>query len=226
MTAKRQVFLRDLSRVRSQSEDNLISVVRPRLFEAKARVLRVARTVKKDDGWDDNWDDWLEDFHRALNDMEWKSSVKLGEVHEDFWSAMGRTVFLDPQKLALLHSDRVGSRIDDLPSQILGELRQDVIEWVGTDQDLDSLISNISGVVGLSRARLIALQETSLLFSSYMTEAMTQAGVINWFWETANDDLVCKTICEPLHGQKFTLSDPKPPDASHIGCRCTMAPDV
>ena len=109
-----------------------------------------------------------------------------------------------------------------------------VSNWIESGESLPSLVRQLQGDHGFSRARakLIAITETT---ASYSRGEMTAAGELEkegYFdyekeWQTAMDDIVCP-ICKPLQGERVsgvntnfdtTAGSIKGPPA-HPGCRC------
>ena len=109
-----------------------------------------------------------------------------------------------------------------------------VSNWIESGESLPSLVRQLQGDHGFSRARakLIAITETT---ASYSRGELTAAGELEkegYFdyekeWQTAMDDIVCP-ICKPLQGERVsgvntnfdtTAGSIKGPPA-HPGCRC------
>ena len=77
------------------------------------------------------------------------------------------------------------------------------------------------------RANLIAISETTRLFADVSQIVYQVTGVVDRVeWLTVRDFAVCP-ICEDFEGQIWPIDEaPQPPDDSHPGCRCRLAPVV
>lgn len=94
-------------------------------------------------------------------------------------------------------------------------------DWYQTEgATLKDLIEDVTPFVGTTRAETIAGQSVSRLNSAITRERMERFHYHEWVWETRRDELVCR-ICRQKHGHVYRMTDPMPPDGSHIGCRCS-----
>jgi len=88
------------------------------------------------------------------------------------------------------------------------------------DQGLPDLINALEPYFGASRARRIAVTETTRVFDEGNRLVHISAGIQYEQWQTAHDDLVCP-ICAPFDRQYFpTNAGPRPVTDSHPSCRC------
>ena len=94
------------------------------------------------------------------------------------------------------------------------------------DQGLPDLVNALEPYFGASRARRIAITETTRIFDEGNRLARESAGVQYEQWQTAHDDRVCfqnlpgaPEGCAGLDRQYFKLNEgPRPP--LHVSCRC------
>ena len=169
------------------------------------RLYRSVRRLRKQDGeaW---WEDWEREFEQALLAAFEQGAETFGGVEAAWYANAGRQVTFSSQ--AILQTAGVGERIQ---------------AWYATDAGLPELVEVLQKEFSASRARLIAITETTFMASSTADYMMVQAGLDRWTWQTRKDDIVCD-YCFGMHGTVWTRRDPAPPDASHPGCRCGKAP--
>lgn len=129
-------------------------------------------------------------------------------------------------------------QITDSTRQQLGKL---ISRWIETDADFEDLVADVRRLIPENpfpnvrdRARLIAATEVTRIYADARAANFTAAGLKQWRWRTAMDELVCP-ICRPLglanngEGQVGTIAGGfQVPDAelivsrppAHPGCRC------
>lgn len=92
------------------------------------------------------------------------------------------------------------------------------------DADLEGaeLSAVFDGIFGESRARLIAVTETTAALVAGALLAYEAGKVKRGRFRTSGDDRVCP-VCSPLDNKEFDLKEiPQPP--LHPGCRCSIEP--
>lgn len=107
-------------------------------------------------------------------------------------------------------------------NQVVDLLDSSIIENWTEDQLTEALTGLPGSPFGETRARLIAITETTTMYIDgagiAAEELRNQGYVVNVIWQTVRDDLVCP-ICEPRQGTaQGTLWDEL--RAAHPGCRC------
>jgi hypothetical protein len=139
---------------------------------------------------------------------------------------------LDTDAIARELEYQVGERITQVTNTIKREVGRRIVAWYNSPGvTMQTIINQLRPAFGINRAALIAATETTNLHSLVQTEIMTRLGYDEWWWETKRDNLVCvrpmkgpdgQTYngCRALHGKRFKLGQPMPPDGSHVSCRC------
>lgn len=169
------------------------------------------------------FDDWLDYFVQALEDAFYQSTILLANGEKSWYSALGYEVTFDPEYILSNHN--IGSKITRITDQTRLSVDETIRDWWGTDEGLQALVEQLSPLFGDYRAYLIAQTESTALASTVSEEMMIAAGLFEWTWETAMDDIVCP-FCGDVAGMVFNRNEPMPPDASHPGCRCGVAPVI
>ena len=98
--------------------------------------------------------------------------------------------------------------------------------WASEPTPLWKLEQDLAGVFGESRARRIAVTETTRVYAEGARRTYVHSGVVSGIqWLTSNDERVCP-ICRPLNEQQGSLGNGLPgvglPPA-HVNCRCRIA---
>lgn len=90
------------------------------------------------------------------------------------------------------------------------------------DPERDELSIAFDGIFGESRARLIAVTETTAALVAGALLAYETGKVKRGRFRTSGDDRVCP-VCSPFDNKEFDLKEiPQPP--LHPGCRCSIEP--
>jgi SPP1 gp7 family putative phage head morphogenesis protein len=103
--------------------------------------------------------------------------------------------------------------------------RRFVTERLMEITDRDTLLVELSTMLGMVRAELIGVTEITAAYAQGNREAWIMAGLSLMTWRTAGDDLVCP-ICQPMNGQiaplgiGFNIGGPP----AHARCRCWLSP--
>ena len=101
-----------------------------------------------------------------------------------------------------------------------------MINWLQSNEGLDTLIKLLEPTFGKVRAARIAATEVTRLRAKANQLTWQESGVVRQFrWSTANDDLVCQ-ICGPREGMLFPLADMTSMLPAHVNCRCVGRPVV
>jgi SPP1 gp7 family putative phage head morphogenesis protein len=107
------------------------------------------------------------------------------------------------------------------------QLRNAITTWQETglgSRGFPDLVKLIEPTFGRSRARLIAVNETTKIFDEGNLLAHVSGGINEEEWQTVRDARV-DDICRPLDGQRFPINaGPRPVTGTHLGCRCSRVP--
>lgn len=122
-------------------------------------------------------------------------------------------------------------------------VRESVARWYENGEHLDALTKDLAPVFGDTRARLIAMTETTHSAAQGTLQGYTASGVVKaMIWQTARDERVCP-YCGSLHDKTVDLrgnfSDVLPPELreklknrtfavppAHPGCRCRIGAQI
>lgn len=92
-------------------------------------------------------------------------------------------------------------QITDSTRQQLGKL---ISRWIETDADFQELVADVRKLIPTNpfpnvrdRAQLIAATEVTRVYADARAVNFTAAGLKQWVWRTAMDELVCP-VCRPL----------------------------
>jgi len=227
--------LRRLERVRQPVEKHLgVSTLQGlargwRLLYPKLRALQKQQV----DPLQDWYDSWSVEFAEMLLAALEGAAATLSETETAFWAgyaAGGSQLVLDPHEIVTAYNQSIGAKIGvngrgyQIAETTRDRVREAVSAWhADPDMTIADLSDSLSQWFAPSRAQLIARNEVTALSSATTRTLMDKLGVGRWTWQTRLEFNVCD-ICRPLHGKVFTVNDPMPPDASHIGCMCMAAP--
>jgi SPP1 gp7 family putative phage head morphogenesis protein len=107
------------------------------------------------------------------------------------------------------------------------QLRNAITTWQETglgSRGFPDLVKAIEPTFGRSRARLIAVNETTKIFDAGNKMAHEAGGINEEEWQTSRDDRV-DGICKALDLERFPINaGPRPVTGTHIGCRCARLP--
>ena len=200
----------------------------------KSRILTYIRThdmkAIQPSFWDDEnarlWKELGEDFvgilfHGILGGAELLPGGGTGEgVDMD-------KINITMVKYAKDYRDKWLSKIDETTRQYVEEI---ITNWLLSGDPLsvliNSLIEDTGGMFSKTRAKRIAVTETTRLHALGNKMAWEEAGTVKeWRWNTANDELVCP-ICRPNNGKLFPLAELDSRLPAHVNCRCWSSPVV
>ena len=109
---------------------------------------------------------------------------------------------------------------DNVTESVLGKVHEFYTE-PGSVHDLtEALRPDFSPY----NAERVANTETTRMASTSTRGIMRSFGQTKWIWR-ANGANPCE-ICEGNDGQEFDVSDPMPPDASHVNCACQAEAEI
>ena len=211
-----------MKKARQSVEDLLYSTAKKQLGQGFSGLQTRLRRLKKDE-IDDFLDEWEQEWLDAFDEALMLAFTTFGQVEEDWYGKHGIEVGYDSYEV--VRSYKAAQKVSRTTDKVREEVGKKITDWFTSDAPIDDLIESLSGQFGESRARLIAINETTTIGSFMTLDIMRSAGLEKWSWETRKDDIVCP-ICGDLDGQIFTSRDDMPPDASHIGCRCGAAPVI
>lgn len=123
------------------------------------------------------------------------------------------------------HAGELIRNINEVTRQRVNEMVQQSITegW-----DIDTLTENLEEWFSETRARRIAITETTNAFGGGAQlandELRAQGKNVALRWLTANDDRVCE-ICAPRH-LKFQGDGWEVAEAAHVGCRCDWVNEI
>lgn len=148
-------------------------------------------------------------------------------------------VEINTTDFARAFEDQLGLRIVGIENSLRREVGRKVVAWYNTPGSklgdiIDDLTNEETGLFTRSRAERVARTEVTRLNSMVQERVAEQVGAKEWWWGTRNDASVCKrdkrwmkgpdgqmyTGCRELHGRRFLIGQPMPPDSSHPHCRC------
>lgn len=145
-------------------------------------------------------------------------------------------VDIDFEDFARSFESQIGQRITKVEQSIKDEVGHKIVDWYNRPgSKYGDIVGELSDTFGVERAARIAQNEITSLDSAVQEKLMDALGLDDWAWDTKRDQLVCtKKLkgpdgflyegCRGLHGKIFHRNDPKPPNGSHIGCRCKARP--
>lgn len=224
-----------------------------RLARGKRKKLnaRNMRQLRKQEGFIPSLDQLWAEFRRrldlSLHEQFRQSAQSMIQVEEDFFGDNETIEELDLEGFRLsLNSDEVVRLFEGNISQLVTNLTTETRSWVGNQvanwyltpgSNLTQLMAQLDQKFNEVRSKLIGVNEITALNSLIVQQVMRQLGILKWFWQTAQDEIVCTRLltgpdgsdyngCAELQGQTFTIDMPMPPDASHIGCRCSAIYDL
>ena len=157
-------------------------------------------------------------------------------IESAWWLGQGGILDIDPIAFATGYADSIGEKITQITQTTRRDVSNAVLHWYNTPElTYQDLVDALSPKFGEGRASVIAGNETTALHSAVMDSTMDALGVQRWRWNTMQDEIVCRAPidgpqgllvqgCRALHGKVFERNDRKPPEGSHIGCRCTPSP--
>lgn len=106
------------------------------------------------------------------------------------------------------------------------QVSQAITNWIREGSPLDSLMARLEPVFGAVRAEMIAVTETTRVYSQGNQMAWESTGVVGGMvWETVADDLVCE-ICGPMNDTEIGIGDIDAMPPAHPRCRCRTKPVV
>lgn len=242
---------RCLNRCRRQIEADLQSAIAAefrwlwRQLYPKLRALRLKREGKiskrqlqKQIDLSSLWPAFEQRLIEAVGTVVEAASATLANTENEFWQRRGRDLDIRPDDIARRYETNLATEVKEISDTTRRDIAADVVEWYNTPgQTLQSLTSRVKQKVGPSRATTIAMTETTRLNSAATNETMARLGVGEWWWQTMRDEIVCRKPlvgpdgltyngCRGLHGQRFSINQPMPPDSSHPNCRCNPQPIV
>ena len=135
------------------------------------------------------------------------------------------------------YAGRLIKEITPTTRQAIGET---VANWIESGEPMKDLAKRIQTIYeDPARAQLIATTEATDAYKEGNRLVWKKTEVVDGYeWRTANDEMVCKLICRPLHKQRRDLEEPyvipsgklkgetRDGPAGHPGCRCWEAPVV
>lgn len=104
--------------------------------------------------------------------------------------------------------------------------------WIESGEPLPVLLKALEPIFGKDRADMIGVTEVTRAFAFGNREVWTKAGADGMTWMTAQDELVCIEICEPLAGttvkidEEFKSGDFVGIPPAHPNCRCYLQPQI
>lgn len=219
-------------RIMTKAQDRGIEIIKNAAYAALqaqwrslyARLRKLRKVDIEDD--DEYWQEQADIFEGKLNSALVEAMKDVNIANAKFYGAVGIPLDpIDPQVVLQAYRARVAERIgmgpDDLDA-VTETTRQQVsdaiVEWYGTDQGLDVLVSRIMQEnFSQYRAEMIAQTEMTGITSQIQLETFRQIGEDSWYWINVNDNLVCNE-CLSKHGILFSIDDEMPP--AHPNCRC------
>lgn len=133
-----------------------------------------------------------------------------------------------------------GSQIKLITATTREAIGETVANWIASGEPMRELRKRIQKIYqDEARAELIATTEATDAYTAGNRMVWKKTEVVDGYeWRTANDEMVCKHICKPLHKQRRTLDEPyvipsgklkgetRDGPSGHPGCRCWEAPVV
>lgn len=218
--------------VRRKAEAIIQAAVARELSHVYLTLVPYLRSLKKSDTdtlekgigdwWNSFWGNVKDEFNTVFTALG-KAVGIIADAENQFYQDNGKpAVPYNPQDILDHYS--TGSRITSIADDTRQWTEEVINSWYfNPPLTTDDLIDQLTPIYGEHRAQLIAINETTLLNSAIADYMMRYNGLGRWKWDTMKDERVCP-LCWDLEGQIFTLNDPMPPDASHIGCRCDAEP--
>ena len=175
------------------------------------------------DEWN-GWEDWIAAFGEAVTGVLEDGADWIGATEKAFWTAKGKTYVYDPAQLVKDYQDRIGTKITNIADDTRESVQEKIASWYEEKGSLGDLTESLSSDFSETRAELIARTECGNVAAEVAADLMEQLGLTVWYWDAFLDWITCP-MCMDLHGQQFMAGDDMPPDASHPGCRCSVALD-
>ncbi len=181
----------------------------------------------------DLWDKFRTRMHVSILRALVRGYISLAVLTALKWKDLNPINF-DSDEYALAVGPELGQRITHVSKTIKKLVGKKIVAWYNTPgMTMQSLVNDLSSSFnfGAYRSSLIAQTELTYLVSAISDLEAAQTGSEKWYWDSRNDQTVCTKEfigpdgkkykgCRELHGKIFKQGDKKPPDGSHIGCRC------
>lgn len=140
--------------------------------------------------------------------------------------------FDDPwyqQQLKSFAADNV-SLIKGATLRQKADIKNVILQGIRSGRRVEDLAEDVRARFGVAenRAKLIARDQTAMLFGNMNMLRQTEVGILTYFWRTMEDERVRFTH-EQHDGLEYEWRSP-PPDTGHPGddyqCRCTAEPNL
>lgn len=174
----------------------------------------------------------LSELSPLISEIAIKSALGLGEsagvISATNWSLIN-------ERAARWASRHAGEMIKNANANSIARLQELVDKYYADPtQDLKALGADIGKLFGPKRGDLIAISETTRAAAEGEGVLMAEIrrlnpnAIMDEFWTTSNDELVCLKICRPLNGVrgdgKGNFVNPADGQTyrfgAHPGCRC------
>jgi hypothetical protein len=179
----------------------------------------------------DLWGAFKERMHEALTREILAGAIKIFDINKLFLGAEKGITF-NSNEFAEAIRQELGQRITLTETAIKRQVGRKIVSWYNSPgTTMQSVVDQLKGNFGVERAHRIAQNEITYLNSRVQENIAKQVGITEWWWNSKRDQLVCQKPlkgpdgniykgCRELHGKKFKIGQPMPPDGSHIACRC------
>ncbi len=148
-----------------------------------------------------------------------KYSVEI-RIPSSMFQILDREILDQLQNLQL---DLVKSLTEEQKKKVAQKIREGLLSGKSTKE----IVKDTLEVVDDTKWKLerIVRTETARTFNLAALDRYNKAGIKKWRWLTAMDERTC-SVCMAKHGKIFSDPSQLPPHASHVNCRCTIAPVI
>ena len=180
------------------------------------------------------WDLFRQHLHDRLLTELMAGTITLDALHaQHLERLLGDPAHIDTGELARAMESELATRITRTTAALQRKVANRIVGWYNSPgSTVKDLLKELSPEFDVVRASLIGQTEVTRLNSKVQDAMAAKLGIGEWWWDTRNDQDVCVRRmrgpdgayykgCHELHGKRFPIGTPMPPDASHPGCRCS-----
>ncbi len=231
---KLERFLRKANLKKRMNKITTVAIVdNPNISMDEISSIKAVAIMKADMGPSD-WEEWRRVAMVAMAAALAGIVAAMLNIENEMLLSRGLTpIELTVPELIAAYEQYTNSSFGDALDSTMRGIERELAQWYAMEEPFPMLMTRMNKWFDRNRIELIAQMVVGRIINQATLKTMRVNGWSQWYWDATGEKPCSVPLaingqqyegCIDLHGRKFSIGDPMPPDAAHAHCHCLPSP--